>query len=89
MTDPGLHYRKEYKGIKLDPARIARIYDMSSPMLFTVLKKILVAGGRGHKNYRQDLLDCINALNRELEMIEEDKLNVQYDNVEDVMKWGS
>lgn len=71
--DTGKHYRFEYQGIKLDPFRIAQIYDMKSFALMTVLKKILCAGNRGHKNYKADILDCINALQRELEIIEEDK----------------
>jgi hypothetical protein len=71
-SDPGQHYRYEYKGIKLDPARIAKIYGMTSGMMFTVLKKCLCAGNRGHKDYRQDLLDMRNAIDREIEMIDED-----------------
>lgn len=81
--DPASHYKYFYKGILIDPARIARIYNISSPMLFTVLKKILRAGNGGYKSYRQDLIDCQDALRRELEMIDEDKNNI------DVMKWGS
>ena len=88
MDDQGAHYRKEYKGIKLDPARIAKVYDMSSPMLFTVLKKILRAGNGGYKDYRQDLLDCINALSREIEIMDEDK-DSQLINPDDInTKWG-
>jgi len=83
--DPGSHYRREYKGIKLDPARIAKIYDMSSPMLFTVLKKILRAGNGGHKDYNQDLLDCQDALRREIEIINEDleyKVDVESNDID-------
>jgi hypothetical protein len=75
QPDPGQHYRREHKGIKLDPARIAKIYGMTSGMMFTVLKKCLCAGNRGHKDYRQDLLDMRNAIDRELEMIDEDHAN--------------
>jgi len=72
-TDTGKHYRFEYKGIKLDPFRIAKIYGMESFALMTVLKKILCAGNRGHKDYKADILDCITALQRELEIVEEDE----------------
>ena len=85
MTDPGQHYRFTYKvpvtiddaerglvEVKLDPFRIAAIYGMTSFALMTVLKKILCAGSRGHKDYKQDVQDSINALQREIEMIEED-----------------
>ena len=86
QDDQGAHYRFGYKVkltekdiengyvvIKLDPFRIAKIYNMTSFALMTVLKKILCAGSRGYKDYRQDLNDCICALDREIEMLEEDK----------------
>jgi hypothetical protein len=84
MKDKGEHYRFTYRAkitdeqavdgyvdIKLDPFRIASIYGLNFSRA-TVLKKILVAGGRGAKGYREDIEDCICALERELEMIEED-----------------
>ncbi len=70
-TDTGAHYRFEYKGIKLDPARIARVYSIGSGMQFTILKKVLRMG-TAHKDKRQDLLDIIGAAERELELMEED-----------------
>jgi len=72
-NDPGAHYRFMYKGIKLDPFRIARVYRMKSFAMMTILKKCLCAGDRGHKDYKQDLLDIISACNRELEILEEDE----------------
>ena len=60
--------------INLDPFRIAKIYKMTSFPLQTVLKKILCAGDRGSKSYAQDIKDSLCALERELEMLEEDKL---------------
>ena len=71
-TDQGAHYRFEYKGIKLDPARIAKIYKIENGMQFTMLKKILCCGKRGHNDYKEDLKDIICAAKRELEMLEED-----------------
>jgi hypothetical protein len=73
-NDKGKHYRYSYKGINLDPFRIARIYEVDSFAMMTVLKKCLCAGERGHKDYKEDLLDIINACERELEMINEDDL---------------
>ena len=70
--DPGKHYRFSYKGSNIDPYRIASIYKMQSFAMMTVLKKCLCAGNRGHKDYKQDLLDIISACEREIEMIEED-----------------
>jgi len=70
--DPGAHYRHSHKGIQLDPFRIARVYEMDCPALFTILKKCLMAGRRGYKDKRQDLNDIISAAQRELEIMTED-----------------
>ena len=69
--DRGKHYRFEYKGIKLDPFRIACIYNLDGVGL-TILKKNLVTGNRGHKDKKQDYLDIICAAQRGIEMLEED-----------------
>ena len=72
-NDPGEHYRFVYRGIKLDPFRISEIYEMTSFAMMTILKKCLCAGNRGHKDYKQDLLDIISAANRELEIVLENE----------------
>ena len=73
VYDAGLHYRKQYKGIKLDPFRIAQVYNSNAVQL-TILKKVLVTGERGSKDAIQDYKDIINAATRAIEMIEEDEL---------------
>ena len=70
--DQGKHYRYEYKGIKLDPARICVIYNQTDLLLATIVKKALCAGNRGHKSFEEDLKDIICAARRRLEMLEED-----------------
>lgn len=72
VVDVGQHYRYEYKGIKIDPFRIAQIYNIQDFALQTALKKILCAGNRGFKDLRQDLLDVRCAIDRKLEMMMED-----------------
>ena len=69
--DAGQHYRFEYKGIKLDPFRIAKIFELDAPQL-TILKKTLVNGNRGNKDAVQDYKDIICAAQRAIEIIEED-----------------
>jgi|TARA_R110000744_G_scaffold88901_1_gene173090 DNA-directed RNA polymerase subunit L len=71
--DKGLHYRFQYKGLNLDPARIMLIYDANHPMQRTILKKALCAGDRGKKNIKEDIEDIINAAERWLQMIAEDE----------------
>ena len=73
QNDKGKHYRFEYKGIKLDPARICKIYNVEGALLPIIVKKALCAGSRGHKDFRSDIEDIICAANRILEMIDEDR----------------
>lgn len=71
--DTGKHYRYEYKGVKLDPARICKVYDIRNSCQYAIIKKTLKAGGRGHKDVKNDIRDIITAATRWLEMIEEDE----------------
>lgn len=75
--DPGAHYRYTYKGIKLDPFRIAQIYGVTDFAQLTILKKVLCAGNRGAKDKRQDLLDIISAAQRAIEIMDEDNDEVK------------
>ena len=71
--DTGKHYRYVYKGIKLDPFRIAAIYNVNDFAMQQIIKKCLCSGNRGHKDKRQDLLDIITAARRAIEMLDEDE----------------
>jgi hypothetical protein len=71
VIDAGEHYRLEYRGVKIDPFRIAQVYRINDFAMMTVLKKVLRAG-RAHKDLRQDLLDMKCAIDRKLEMMAED-----------------
>ena len=71
QVDPGAHYRITYKGIQWDPFRIAQEYKLNGPQI-TILKKVLVVGGRGYKDAIQDYEDIIGAAQRAIEMIKED-----------------
>jgi succinyl-CoA synthetase beta subunit len=71
-NDSGKHYRFEYKGIKLDPARIFSIYDVTNALQIAIVKKGLLAGKRGKKSLVEDINDIITACERWKEMIEED-----------------
>lgn len=68
----GVHYHRYFKGVKLDPFRIAKIYGMDAIGL-TILKKTIATGKRGYKDAKQDYLDIIGACNRAIEMMEEDE----------------
>ena len=43
--DSGAYYRKEFKGVKLDPYRILRVYGINHPAQQHAIKKLLRAGG--------------------------------------------
>ena len=72
--DKGVHYRFEYKGINLDPARIALVYEITHPIQFNISKKALCTGRRGKKSTIEDLEDIITGCKRWIEMIKEDWL---------------
>lgn len=71
--DTGQHYRFEYNGVKLDPARIMLIYKVTHPLQCSIIKKSLCAGNRGKKDLVHDIKDIITAAERWLEIIEEDE----------------
>ena len=71
-NDKGTHYRKEYKGVKLDPARICKIYDVRNVVQSSIVKKTLCAGKRGHKDLLSDIDDIICGAQRWREMVVED-----------------
>lgn len=70
--DTGAHYRYVYKGIKLDPARICKIYKTENAMQSHIVKKTLCAGNRGHKDILVDIDDIIGCAQRWKEMVIED-----------------
>ena len=69
--DIGKHYRYDYKGIRLDPYRIFRVYGITDPAKQHCIKKLL-RGGNGHKSERDDTLEAMAILERWLEMENED-----------------
>lgn len=87
------YYNKTYKGIKLDPYRIAEVYDITDHAIFQALKKLLAAGQRGGKDIRQDLTEARDAISRKLEMIVEDAIPPDVAPVSQVPKspviWGT
>ena len=72
-NDTGLHYRHTFRGIKLDPARICRIYGVNCALRSQIVKKALKAGDRGHKDTLKDIDDIICAAERWKEIVIEDE----------------
>lgn len=69
------YYKKEVsKNWKyIDPYRIAAIFGITDHCEFQAFKKIICAGKRGWKDYRQDIQEAIDALQRRLEMMDEEE----------------
>lgn len=70
MTTPK-HYNFYYKDIKIDPYRILLTYNITRPAQQHAIKKLLRAG-QSEKEYIKDIKEVIVALNREIEMLNED-----------------
>jgi hypothetical protein len=65
------HYSFDYKGIRIDPYRIFRIYQITDPAQQHAIKKLLRAG-RSVKSLEQDIDETIATLTRWKQMIAED-----------------
>lgn len=69
------HYQFSYKGHKIDPYRIFRIYNIAAPEQQHAIKKLLRAG-KSVKTLNQDIDEVILTLQRWKEILKEDiKLN--------------
>lgn len=67
------YYKKIPDGVRyIDVYRVLEMFNVSDPALQHALKKLLVAGGRGHKNQEKDVNEAIVSLNRWLEMRKEE-----------------
>lgn len=69
-NSPDSHYDFTFKGIRIDPNFVSRLWGITSLPLNTALKKIARAGNGGYKDKRQDIRDCINALEHELKLMD-------------------
>lgn len=67
------HYFKDCPYAKVDVYRILEIFDVTDPCIQHCVKKLLCAGGRGHKDINLDIQNCIDTLLRYQQMREEEK----------------
>lgn len=73
MTDKAHnHYYKNVKHLQqIDVYRVLELFNVTDPCLQHALKKLLVAGGRGHKDISRDVQDVIDSCVRWQEMQKE------------------
>ena len=68
------HYYKNVKHLEyVDVYRIIDLFGVTDPCLQHALKKLLVAGGRGHKDISRDVQDVIDSCVRWQEMQQENQ----------------
>ena len=67
-------YFKDVSKLKsVDIYRVLNLFDVRSHPSGHAIKKLLCAGKRGAKDYRQDLLEAKASIDRELEMMDEEE----------------
>lgn len=66
------HYYKKVPYEYVDVYRVLELFQVSDPAIQHAVKKLLVAGGRGHKNLEKDVREAVSSLNRWIEMREEE-----------------
>lgn len=63
------HYYKDVSGLNIiDPYMVLKLFNVTDPCLQHIVKKALVAGGRGHKDLERDLKDIHDTSKRALEI---------------------
>lgn len=60
----------------VDVYRVLSLFEVTDPCIQHAIKKLLVAGNRGHKNLEKDVQEAIVSLERWKEMRSEEGLNV-------------
>ena len=73
MKEYSHYYKKIPEGIHyIDVYRVLEMFEVSDPAISHAIKKLLVAGNRGHKDIEKDVREAIVSLNRRIEMWEEE-----------------
>ena len=68
------HYFKDVSHLdRIDVYRVVELFEVPAGPLDHAAKKILCAGGRGHKDLERDVQDAIDSLHRWQEMRAEDR----------------
>ena len=66
------HYFKTTPSPQVDVYRVLSMFNVTDPCLQHAIKKLLVAGDRGHKDESKDIQEAIDTLERWKIMREED-----------------
>jgi hypothetical protein len=67
------HYFKDVRHLdKIDVYRVLELFEVTDPAIQHAVKKLLCAGKRGAKDGMKDMQEAVAAINRKLEMMDED-----------------
>ena len=66
------HYFKRFQGVEIDVYRVLALFEVSDPCIQHAVKKLLCAGGRGHKDMEKDVREAMDSLMRWDDMRVED-----------------
>lgn len=84
MKEYNHYYKKVPEGVEyIDVYRVLEMFDVTNPSIAHAVKKLLVAGGRGHKDIKKDIKEAIVSLSRWVEMREEEQV-LQHANKSDI-----
>lgn len=68
------HYKKDVSHLDyIDVYRILDLFEVKNHAVGHAIKKLLVPGGRGVKDIRQDLVEASKSIERALQMLDEDE----------------
>ena len=74
MNEEYSHYKKDVLHLEIiDVYRVCDLFEVTDQAVGHAVKKLLCAGIRGHKDFRKDIQEAFDALERKLEMMEEDQ----------------
>ena len=70
---PHGHYFRKCPYDQIDVYRVLELFAVANPCIAHAAKKLLVTGGRGHKDAEQDVQDAIDSLKRWQQMRREEQ----------------
>lgn len=78
------HYYRDVRKYKyIDIYRVLSLFGVTDQGIGHAIKKLVVAGGRGAKDFRKDVTEARDTLNRVLEMMDEDAQPVPSDDLQE------
>lgn len=67
------HYYMHVEGLNyIDVYRVLQGFNVTDPMIQHAIKKLMAAGNRGYKNFRKDLSEVQDTINRRIQILDED-----------------